>query len=162
MALPTLISGARHGARTAGQSKLARRTSSRNTSLMTTHAMDRRRNRSPDPLVALHYQLVQTRQEGRLEAVVVADDSGVVVAGAGGWAACEELAAYAPLLARGAWSEPGLKNPSRMAEMRAHIDVQQVDIEGQTVLLCARGPARRIDVLDSAAAGVARILTRAA
>ena len=44
---------------------------------------DRRRQRSDDPLVALHYQLANVRREAELEAIVVADDSGVVVAGAG-------------------------------------------------------------------------------
>ena len=47
---------------------------------------DRRRKRSDDPLVALHYQLAHARSEGRLDAIVVADDTGVVVAGAGAWA----------------------------------------------------------------------------
>jgi hypothetical protein len=34
------------------------------------------------------------RAEAELEAVVVADGEGLVVAGAGAWAACEELAAF--------------------------------------------------------------------
>src|SRR5215472_4561954 len=85
---------------------------------------DRRRKRSRDPLVALHYQLAHARSEGRLEAIVVADDSGVVVAGAGAWAVCEELAAYAPLLVQGVWKEPGLVGgASRVAELGAHVDV---------------------------------------
>ena len=100
---------------------------------------DCRRQRSNDPLVALHYQLVRARQEGHLDAVVVADDAGIVVAGAGAWATCEELAAYAPLLAHGVWTEPGAPGTSRLAEMRTEVDVQPVDVEGQTVLLCARG-----------------------
>ena len=47
---------------------------------------ERRRRRSPDPLVALHYQLSSVRKDGALDTVVVADGSGVVVAGAGSWA----------------------------------------------------------------------------
>jgi hypothetical protein len=123
---------------------------------------ERRRKRSSDPLVALHYQLAQTRNEGRFEAVVVADDSGVVVAGAGAWAMCEELAAYAPLLAQGVWSEPGLERGSRLSAMQTDVDVQPVDVEGQTVLLCARGGRRGEASLGRAARGVARILARAA
>ena len=65
---------------------------------------DRRRRRSSDPLVALHYQLSSARTRGDLDAIVVADPSGVVVAGAGSWPLCEELAAYAPLLAEGDWA----------------------------------------------------------
>jgi hypothetical protein len=123
---------------------------------------DRRRNRSSDPLVALHYQLTQTRHEGRFEAVVVADDSGVVVAGAGAWATCEELAAYAPLFARRAWTEPGVSSSSRLTTMQSDVDVQSVDVDGHTVLLCARGGRRGEDSLGRAARGVARILARAA
>src|ERR1019366_6378322 len=90
---------------------------------------DRRRKRSDDPLVALHYQLAQARQEGRLEAIVIADDAGVVVAGAGAWAVCEELAAYAPLLAQGVWTEPGMATQSRVAELRTEVDVQPVELD---------------------------------
>lgn len=127
-----------------------------------TSADDRRRKRSNDPLIALHYQLAHARSEGRFDALVVADGSGVVVAGAGAWAACEELAAYAPLLAQGQWTEPGLDDTSRVAELRGEVDIQPVDVYGQTVLLCARGGPRQAAAMDRAAAGVARILRVAA
>jgi hypothetical protein len=126
---------------------------------------NRRRQRSTDPLIALHYQLAHVRQESQLDAIVVADDAGLVVAGAGAWAACEELAAYAPLLARNTCNEldgHGVGAASRVAEMRAQVDVQPVAVEGQTVLICARGGAKRGPTLDRAATGVARILRRVA
>jgi hypothetical protein len=121
---------------------------------------ERRRQRSQDPLVALHYQLAHARSEGKLEAIVVADDSGVVVAGAGAWAACEELAAYAPILIQGGWREPGLGPASRVLEVGDQVDVQPVGVGGQTVLLCARGSKRSAtaEAMKQAAAGVARIL----
>jgi hypothetical protein len=122
---------------------------------------DRRRKRSQDPLVALHYQLAYTRNEERLDAIVVADDCGVVVAAAGSWAACEELAAYAPILSRGAWTEPGARATSRVEELRNQVDIQSVQVDGQTVLLCSRGKGARAGAMDRAAAGVARILTAA-
>jgi hypothetical protein len=128
---------------------------------MTVHE-DRRRKRSQDPLVALHYQLAHARTEGRLDAIVVADDCGVVVAGAGAWAVCEELAAYAPLLVEGVWHEPGLSRGSRVAELCREVDVKSVDIEGQTVLVCARGGDKRTAAMERAAEGVARILKTAA
>jgi hypothetical protein len=122
----------------------------------------RRRQRSQDPLVALHYQLARARQEGSLDAIVVADDSGVVVAGAGAWATCEELAAYAPLLVQRGWREPGLGRASRVLEVSSQVDVRPVDVDGQTVLLCARGSRRSAsstaETMQRAAAGVARIL----
>jgi hypothetical protein len=126
------------------------------------YAEDRRRKRSDDPLIAMHYQLARARHDGRLDAIVVADDTGVVVAGVGGWAVCEELAAYAPLLAQGLWCEPGLDGDSRIAELRTEVDVQPVDVNGQTVLLCARGGWMRAMAMEMAAAGVARILMGAA
>jgi hypothetical protein len=122
---------------------------------------DRRRKRSDDPLVALHYQLAHARSEGRVEAMVVADDSGLVVAGAGAWAACEELAAYAPLLAQGQWTEPGSIDRTRIAALRQQVDVQAVEVEGQRMLVCARGGTMRRAATSRAAQGVARILTAA-
>ena len=53
---------------------------------------ERRRKRSQDPLIALHYHLAEVRAEVAFDAVVVADSSGLVLAGAGSWAVCEELA----------------------------------------------------------------------
>jgi len=123
---------------------------------------DRRRKRSHDPLVALHHQLASARSEGRLDAIVVADDTGIVVAGAGAWAVCEELAAYAPLLAQGGWTEPGMTATSRVAELRAQVDVKPVEVDGQTMLLCSRGGKFRAGAMDRTAQGVARILSTAA
>jgi hypothetical protein len=127
---------------------------------------DRRRQRSQDPLVALHYQLARARQEGSLDAIVVAEESGVVVAGAGAWAVCEELAAYAPILVEGGWREPGLGRASRVLEIGAEVEVHPVALEaaGQKVLLCARGSKRSgtdqtmAMTMTRAAEGVARIL----
>jgi hypothetical protein len=125
------------------------------------HLEERRRKRSGDPLIALHYQLAYARQDGRLDAIVVADASGVMVAGAGSWATCEELAAYAPLLAQGPDSMNST-TASRVETLRRQVDVKRMRVDGQDVLLCARGGAMRTLSLDQAAFGVARILTQAA
>lgn len=129
---------------------------------------DRRTRRSTDPLVALHYQLSSTRARGELDAIVVADASGVVVAGAGSWPVCEELAAYAPLLAEGDWGTVSDSVSSRVESLRKDVEVRSLLVAGQEVLLCARrhrrgaapgeGVARD---LDQAAAGVSRILSAA-
>jgi hypothetical protein len=132
---------------------------------------DRRRRRSSDPLVALHYQLSSARARGDLDAIVVADPSGVVVAGAGSWPVCEELAAYAPLLADGDWATMSSQVSSRVEVLRREVDVRSVSIGGQEVLLCARQKRRTEAVeliatnqrdLEEAARGVSRILSAAA
>jgi hypothetical protein len=134
-------------------------------------ADDRRRKRSADPLVALHYQLSETRSRGELDAIVVADASGVVVAGAGSWPVCEELAAYAPLLAEGSWASMTDSVTSRVETLRRDVEVRALMIGGQEVLLCARRQRRGEGSpagegverdLDQAAAGISRILESAA
>ena len=87
---------------------------------------ERRHRRSPDPLVALHYQLSQARRDAALDTLVVADGSGVVVAGAGSWASCEELAAFAPLMFEGAMSSD------------ARVTIRSVNVGIGRVLLAAK------------------------
>ncbi len=120
---------------------------------------DRRRKRSQDPLVALHYQLAQAKQQGALDAIVLADASGVVVAGAGSWVVCEELAAYAPLFAQNAQNETHDPLPARVASLRAECEVRSMTAAGQPMLLCAMGkPSMRGHAADLASSGVVRIL----
>lgn len=126
---------------------------------------ERRRRRSEDPITALHYQLAAARAEGRLDAVVLVDDSGCLVAGAGAWPACEELAAYAPLLA----NPEAIASASvgtRIAALSAEVEVQCLDLDGAEILLCSRGgPVNRGgagDPMARAAAGCLRILRTAA
>lgn len=137
-------------------------------------AEDRRRRRSADPLVALHYQLSETRSRGELDAIVVADSSGVVVAGAGSWPVCEELAAYAPLLAEGSWASMTESVTSRVDTLRRDVEIRSLLVGGQEVLLCARrqrrgqtsapsAPSERAARdLDQAVAGISRILENVA
>ena len=118
---------------------------------------DRRRRRSPDPLVALHYQLSQTRRDAALDTLVVADGSGVVVAGAGSWASCEELAAFAPLMFEGAMSSD------------ARVTIRSVNVGIGRVLLCAKigdgetaeAKSAREVAMKRAEQGITRILQAA-
>jgi hypothetical protein len=136
---------------------------------------ERRRRRSADPLVALHYQLTSARSRAEIDTIVVADASGLVVAGAGSWPVCEELAAYAPLLAeRAEHADQGAPFvsaavSSRVETLRHEVEVRHVAIGEQNVLLCAhwqRGGQeygagsvlRDVAQIDHAAAGVRRIL----
>jgi hypothetical protein len=120
---------------------------------------ERRKQRSADPLVALHYQLAQAKARGSLDAIVLADASGVVVAGAGSWIVCEELAAYAPLFAQEAGNDGQGSLPARVASLRAECHVHAMTAAGQPMLLCAMGkPSMRAQAAELASAGVARIL----
>jgi hypothetical protein len=121
---------------------------------MTPIAQERRKQRSTDPLVALHYQLAQSKSKSSIDAIVLADTSGVVVAGAGSWVVCEELAAYAPLFSHDAGSLP-----SRVAQLRAECDVREMTAGGQPMLLCTLGKtSARAQAAEDASHGVVRIL----
>lgn len=124
---------------------------------MTTLHEDRRRKRSDDPLIALHYQLAQARHEASVEAVVLADGSGVVVAGAGAWAVCEELAAYAPLLAGDPMDET--RGSARLSQIHAEVAVRPMRVDGVEVYLAARGSrAATGSLMSRVADGISRIL----
>lgn len=124
---------------------------------------ERRRRRSADPVTALHYQLAAARSLAELECVVLVDDSGLLVAGAGAWPVCEELAAYAPLLAHPRSIQTAAVG-TRVAALFAEAEVHTLRVGRAEVLLCARGlgNARRADELGRALRGCARILTEAA
>lgn len=119
---------------------------------------ERRRRRSDDIITALHYQLSLTRHEADLDAVVLVDDRGCLVAGAGAWPACEELAAYAPMLA----NRRTIVNPtvsSRVSTLSGEVEVRALPIDGGEALLCCRGgSARRAESIERAASGCLRIL----
>ncbi len=120
---------------------------------------ERRRRRSDDTITALHYQLQSTRSEAGLDAVVLVDDSGCLVAGVGAWPVCEELAAFAPLLAQPtAIRDAGLG--TRLAALSSDVELLRVDVDGAVVLLCGRGGnAKRGTSIARAAAGCSRILS---
>ncbi len=121
---------------------------------------DRRRRRSDDPITALHYQLAHARSEARLDAVVLVDDSGCLVAGAGAWPVCEELAAFAPLLASpGAVGQAAVG--SRLAAIEPEVFVRPLSLDGIEALLCGRGregSGTGADLIARTAAGCRRIL----
>lgn len=121
-------------------------------------ASERRLRRSHDPITALHYQLAETRRVAALDAVVLVDDSGCLVAGAGAWPVCEELAAYAPLLGDDAAPVRSVVS-HRIASLAGHVERVLLDIDGQPAILCGRGgSAGRSAALERARAGVLRIL----
>lgn len=121
--------------------------------------VDRRKRRSPDPIIALHYQLSAVRTDAGLDALVLVDDRGCLVAGAGAWPVCEELAAYAPFLARRVMSaRPEVATLTTALEQGTA--VRTVPLDGMDALLCAKGTSGRdLTVpMQRAAAGCQRIL----
>jgi hypothetical protein len=121
-------------------------------------AAERRRRRSDDPITALHYQLSHTRSAGRLEAVVLVDDSGCLVAGAGAWPLCEELAAFAPLFADRRAAGNAVVG-SRLAALEAGVFVRPLSLAGGSALLCGRGgDGAHADLIVQALDGCRRIL----
>lgn len=129
------------------------------TSALPLGGLDRRRRRSEDLITALHYQLAQIRAEARLDAVVLVDDTGCLVAGAGAWPACEELAAYAPLLVDRA-AVGSATVGTRLAALEGEVVVHTLTLDGVDVVLCSRGgDPSRVGSIARAADGCRRILT---
>lgn len=109
-------------------------------------------------MMALHYQLSTARHDGELDALVLADAAGCLVAGAGAWPTCEMLAAYAPLLAHRA-SVNNEPLASTVGSLNDRTEVRSLLVDGSEVLLCARGGGglRRAS-MARAASGCRRIL----
>lgn len=116
--------------------------------------VERRSFRSPDPATALGIQLESTRSRGRLEAVVLTDQQGIVLAASGEDQLCVALGALAPLA-------PYTKSPACMSELVGHADVAVRSLRSngsQLFLAAVGGTAARDAVLAHAAVGVERIL----
>ena len=122
---------------------------------------ERRLRRSDDAVTALHYQLATARARARLCAVVLVDPSGCLVAGAGAWPACEELAAYAPLLRRPT-DVVSREVGGRVAALARETASVEFSVHGVEVLLCGRGSpddgGANTNTLRGAAEGCRRIL----
>lgn len=119
---------------------------------------ERRVRRSDDPVTALHHQLAWAQKAAKLDAMVLVDETGSIVAGSGAFPVCEELAAYAPLLATRDSFEPSVDRA--LAELRGRVSMRQMVLHGSEVFLVAKGeqgPAADASLVR-AAAGCRRIL----
>lgn len=115
---------------------------------------DRRTRRSGERHLALRYQLEHSRQSGGLEALVLCDDAGLVVAGAGEAIVCEELGAYAPLLCR---SPLGMRLSPLLRG--GEVAVRPVTLHGQDLYLaCLGGGVARDALMANSSHGVKRIM----
>lgn len=122
--------------------------------------IERRKQRSTDPIIALHYQLQAVRAAASLDAVVLVDDTGCLVAGAGAWPICEELAAFAPFLADGT-AVRSQHVASQAAKLGRQTHVKPMSVDGMDIVLCAKGGNGK-DVssqMSRAASGCHRILS---
>lgn len=100
------------------------------------HSDDRRRRRSPEPSLALHYQLAACCDDGEVAAMAMADDDGVPLALAGELAACRDVAGKMSAVA------------SRIAELectvlgagaRWDVSMKKVATPGGDIVVCAVG-----------------------
>ena len=115
---------------------------------------DRRIRRSDDRYVALRYQLEFTREQAGLDALVLCDDAGLVVASSGDAAVCAELGAVAPLVSR---SFMGMPLPPLLRT--AEVAVRRVTVLGEEMFLASAGGGVARDAhLRSSLQGVERIL----
>jgi hypothetical protein len=119
--------------------------------------LERRQNRSSDALVALSRLLDATRRQGGLEALAVADATGCLVAGSGPFRVCEELAAWAPLIA----AQPANDVvPTRLDVLARRTEARRLALDGIEVLICGQGEDEARDrALDRIAEGCERILS---
>lgn len=117
--------------------------------------IERRRKRSSYKALALQYWLSSVARQNRIVALVIADTSGMLVAGSLKGPEAEELAALAPLLAR----EDENGNTITMRH-RLPMAIAEAEIDGATYYLCAVGKSNGCDHgLGQATRGINRILS---
>ena len=115
--------------------------------------VERRIRRSDQRDVALRYQIEHARDQARLEALVLADDQGMPLAGAGDRAVCAELAAMAPLMTR------SLGMPMPPLLRGADVAVRTLRVHGQALYLASvGGTVARDALLSTSLLSVERIL----
>ena len=116
---------------------------------------ERRSRRSQHREIALGLQLEHVRDHGRMEALVLADEDGLILAMSGDGAVCRELGAIAPLMARSAF---GMPMPPLLRG--AEVAVRAVNVHGQPLFLASvGGGVARDALLSHSMRGVHRILS---
>ncbi len=119
--------------------------------------LDRRHDRTTDTLGALTRLLESARRKAGFEALTLADDAGLLVAGAGSAALCDELAAVSPV--RFAANDTV---PSALDVVEGRARMRRLRVNGIEVILCGLGGKHDEDgALDGVAQGCGRILKAA-
>lgn len=115
--------------------------------------IERRGRRSQETYRALCLQLEHSRSKGALDAVVVAIDNGLLVAGAGDRSICEALGAVAPLV-----ESSGFDGAMPKALDGQNIDVRTMRLAGERLYVATAGCAAGDVWLQRSINGVRRIL----
>ena len=122
---------------------------------------ERRRRRSIDPTLALTYQLAACCDEGKIDAMVVADGDGLPLASSGDDYVCDEIAGRMVLVGARIRDFTGtLLGPGA----RWDVQMTKIDVDGSELLVCAVGgsPDARRRQISRGAEGARRILATAA
>jgi hypothetical protein len=97
---------------------------------------ERRRRRADSTTQALRYQLATCCEEGRIEAMVVADGDGLPLASSGDTYACDEVAARMVLVGQRIKEFNGtLLGAGHMW----NVQMVKVEVDGSELLVCAVG-----------------------
>jgi hypothetical protein len=118
--------------------------------------IERRRHRTEDTLLALSRLLEAARQRNGLDALAVTDSTGLLLAGAGASRLCDELAAWAPVVARGAANDTV---PTCLDVFEGRTRLQRLRVDGVEIVVASLGKAPAEDSLEAVSAGCRRILT---
>lgn len=124
---------------------------------MRTQGQERRRRRAHMTTQALRYQLQACCEDGRIEAMVVADGDGLPLASSGDTFACDEVAARMVLVG------PRIKEFNGTLLGAGHswqVQMMKFEVDGSELLVCAVGgtPEARKRQLTRGAEGALRIL----
>jgi hypothetical protein len=117
---------------------------------------ERRQNRTESALEALTRLVEASRRRAGVDAVTVSDRSGLLLAGAGPHQLCEELAAWAPLMAHRADNDT---IPSCLDAFEGRTRLRRLRIDGFEIVVsfCGAEPDQASE-LDAVSAGCSRIL----
>ena len=118
---------------------------------------ERRRRRSENTSLALHYQLDSGRKAARLDGLVLSDEDGFCLASSGDPEACQEVAARLPFIGR---KVPEFEGVLLGTESGWRIRMRRMAIAGTELYLCAIGNpnATRDHDMTRTSGGIRRIL----
>ena len=118
---------------------------------------ERRRRRSENTSLALHYQLDSGRKAARLDGLVLSDEDGFCLASSGDPEACQEVAARLPFIGR---KVPEFEGVLLGTESGWRIRMKRMAVGGTELYLCAIGnhTATHEHDMTRTSGGIRRIL----